>query len=564
MRGSLVYAIVLLGTQLPGSVRADGPTLTHLKPAGMQRGTTRTIECFGQFEWPLTISCPGATVKCLEEKGKLSVAVDASIASDRIWIRLHDAAGASDAIPLLVGELPSVDEVEPNNAPDEAQAIPQPSDSIVACTIDGVLEKNGDVDGYSVELAAGETLVAVAEANTSFGAPMDAILQVALPDGTVVDENHDFRGLDPGLAFKAKESGTYVVRIFAWPSQPNQQIRYHGAANFIYRLTLTTGPYITHALDQAAFGNGTANIRLAGWNLPVGAHAQAEPLSFLGQELEFGPNDSSLANSSIGFVRAPGIAGSARIRILEQAFSGSENSAAPNCTANSVRSGLLDKPNEEHVYFIELLKDQSVEIAVDAVNLYSELVPSVTLHDPTGKVVKETSERGAASDESFTYKAPTDGQYKLTVRDRFGLGGPRHFYRLSIAEPLAGFSLATISDRFVVTSEKALEIPITVTRKAAAQVAVVGQTVGDIHVSVEGLPDGTQIATAVSSEAGETSKKVTLTLTTDGRAFSGPIRIIGRSVGNSSEGSEISRAARTPARFGASFEQHWLTVVAKE
>src|SRR4029079_2714160 len=114
------------------------------------------------------------------------------------WLRAHNAEGASGLRPLFIGTLPEVMEKEPNDEPKTAQLLNQSS------VVNGKLSRSGDVDCFAVALKKGQTLVASLEANRTLRAPMDAILQLVSADGFVLDENNDFHGLDPQLAFTAQ------------------------------------------------------------------------------------------------------------------------------------------------------------------------------------------------------------------------------------------------------------------------------------------------------------------------------------------------------------------------
>src|SRR5262249_1144077 len=139
--------------------------------------------------------------------------------------------------------------------------------------VNGKREKPGDVDCFAVSLKKGQTLVASLEAHHTLRSPMDAILQVVSADGFVLDENHDFHGLDPQLAFTAPKDGTYVVRLFAFPANPDSAIRFFGSDACVYRLTLTTGPFADFAMPAA---DGT-DVR--GWNIPKAGMRVAVPLA---------------------------------------------------------------------------------------------------------------------------------------------------------------------------------------------------------------------------------------------------------------------------------------------
>src|SRR5262249_4814237 len=151
------------------------------------------------------------------------------------WLRASNDDGGSNLRPFFVGMIPEIAEKEPNDDFKKAQAIEVP-----AVTVNGRLGEPGDVDCVAMQVKKGETLVASVEANQPARSPMDAILQVVSVDGFVLDENHDYHGLDPQLAFTAPKEGTFVVRVFAFPSNPDSSIRFFGSEACVYRLTLAT------------------------------------------------------------------------------------------------------------------------------------------------------------------------------------------------------------------------------------------------------------------------------------------------------------------------------------
>jgi hypothetical protein len=149
---------------------AAAPILSHIFPAGGQRGAKVTVTCTGKFDWPVKVFAPGIEVATGSESSKVEIAVPANLAADRVWIRFYNAEGASAAVPFLIGQLPEVAEQEPNNTTGNAQAIADPN-----LTINGVLAA-ADVDGFAVPLQEGQTLVAALDAHTRLGSPLDAIL----------------------------------------------------------------------------------------------------------------------------------------------------------------------------------------------------------------------------------------------------------------------------------------------------------------------------------------------------------------------------------------------------
>ena len=72
--------------------------------------------------------------------------------------------------------------------------------------------------------------------------------------------------LDPRLTFKAPADGDYFVRIFAFPETPTSSVRYAGGSNYLYRLTLTTGPYVHHAVPLGIQKDQAGPVMLKGYH----------------------------------------------------------------------------------------------------------------------------------------------------------------------------------------------------------------------------------------------------------------------------------------------------------
>ena len=542
---------------------AAPPKLSYLFPAGGQRGAKTEVRCLGDFSWPIKVWAPGVNVEVQKKKGELTISVPADLHADRVWLRLHNEEGVSTSVPFLIGSLPETREQEPNDSPNAAQELadvaPPPGDS--QRTINGILEKNGDVDGFAVTLAAGQTLIASVDANTAFDSPMDSILQLCLPDGTLLAENHDSVGLDPRLAYTAQEMGTYIVRIFAFPAQPNQRIEFHGGSQYIYRLTLTTGPFISHCvpmavqrLDDGSFEPDTVEVR--GWNVPDGARL---PVRQLASSDDWTEHCEMQGGLKYGLIRAHGWAGSARVHLLPWPCSATDPSATETKPAPlaipSAAFGSIVRHNQKDHFQLSLRKGEPVELALDALSIRSSLVPFLRLLDHDGKVAAETSERGPIKDVTLQHTPKSDGNYRLEVSDRFQQSGPQHFYRLIARPRHTDFELTVDSESLTLSPDKPLDVTVNVTRTASKPTAL-----GEISIEAVDLPAGVTSTTVISKPEGDSSGKVTLQLTTTGEAASSSlIRIRGVSAET-----EATRHAFAPARFGTRFERIWLTNTASD
>ena len=552
------YVAFLLGFALcQPELSAEAPTLTSLTPPGGQRGTHVVVNCAGTFTWPPQVSAPGLTVTAAGDSGRLEVTIPADIATDRAWIRLYNTEGTSTTFPFLIGNLPELNEVEPNDKFREPQKVTAPT-----VTINGLL-KDVDVDCFAVELAANQTLVAAVDANTKLGSPMDSVLQIVSPEGIVLAENHDDPNLDPRLAFTPTKAGMYIVRIFAFPSTPGQAIRFNGSATHLYRLTLTTGPYVTHTVPLAAPNLNPTAVSVVGWNLPSETKLNILPYAAdrLNENIEFEPlNDlRRFTDARIGFVWEPRFAGHSRIRLepasIRNILVRPESKEPVAIELGTAITGCLKTRKQVDEYRLPLTKGQQVILSAETRSLGTPLDSVLKLVDPTGGVVAEADDVGAARDSVIAHTAAHDGEYRVTVRDRFQQGSDRYWYMLTVRLEEPDFELAAGTESISVTNGTPAEVTVKIQRRGTASEAV-----GPISIQSVNLPEGVSCVPVVSETTGPTASEVKLSLTSIGPGFSGPIRISGKATAPK----EMERFARTPARLDVSFETLWLTVIEKK
>lgn len=506
----LTLAALLVATP---PATAKPPELKHLLPTGAQRGQTVEVTAVGTFDpWPtkVWVQGRGVTVETGEEAGSLRVTVSADAPLGLAWIWLYNEEGASALRPFAIGSIPEVLEVEPNDDPAKPQMI-EPS----TVTINGRLEKSGDVDGYGVQLEAGQTLVASMVANNVFGSPMDGTLQVATGDGFVLAHVDDDQGFDPRLAFTAPESGTYIVRAFAFPATPNSSIRFAGGDDYVYRLTLTTGPFADHAHPMAVSIDEPGHIEVRGWNLP------AEGLSLPLASCQVADGVLNVEHASLAnLIPVPLVPHPA---IVEPATESEDHE--PLQGPFSV-SGHIDPPGDRDVVGFQARKGETWLLRVAARAIGSPLDPVLRVLDANGKVLKrEDDPDRARRDPETTFEVPEDGVYEIEITDLNDRGSPRHAYRVDLIVPEPNYRLTVKSDRFTMEPGKTLEVPITIDRRHGFDRPI------EILLEREGVPVGLQAPSVSSCPEDDSSKEVILRL--DGPEvgpWSGTFRIVGRSL----------------------------------
>jgi hypothetical protein len=506
-----------------------------LFPGGAQRGTTVEVTAGGSFErWPVQVraSSPGITAKAAKEKGKLTVTVAADVEPGSYWLWLYDEQGASIAHPLLIGNLPEVNEQEPNDDVRAAQSLP-----FSAVTVNGKLAKPGDVDCYALSLQKGQTLVAAFEGWATLRSPMDAVLQIVSADGFVLDQNNDFHGLDPFIAFPVPKGGRYVVRAFAFPAVPDSSIRFAGGESYIYRLTLTTGGYADHPWPLAVCRNRPDPVELVGWNIPPIARRLGLTANRISHHA--GVGHPAVANCvSVGIEPHPCVVkpdGSEPFR-LEPPITVSGRLARPRGVDEFIVAGKKSQP------LIFRAESQEYSLPISAV---------IQVADATSKQLARAEPLGLHSDTELSFTPPADGDFRLSVRDIYAGGGPRYVYRLRVAPPEPEFAVTVAADRFAVVAGQSLDVPAAVQRLNGFS--------GEIVWTVEDLPPGVE-ALVVS---GTDPAKVTVKFAAKPEATAaGPFRIVARS---KTGHAEIHAAtAPLPAPFDGApavrIEHLWLTV----
>jgi hypothetical protein len=487
------------------------PKLTSVFPAGVARGPSTVITITGEFpNWPVQVwdDRQGVTIEAQQDKGKLKVSVDRDLQPGVCWFRVYDKTGGSALRPLLFGTLGETLEKEPNDDPTKPQKLAG------STTINGRLEKRGDVDGYAISLRRGQTLIASMLAHRTLASPMDGVLQVCDARGFVLAQNDEGHGLDPQIVFKVPRDGDYLVRTFAFPVKPNSTIGFAGGADFVYRLTVTTGGFVDHTLPLAVERSTATPFKLFGWNLSP--KLAKHTISAFGYD-------------SVVFSH-PQLANTLRLPVYDSAPLVAREDSSPQkpqaVKLPAMISGRIESAGDVDVFRFPAVKGRKVSVRVESRRLGYPLDPALRVFDAAGKVVAEIDDSKDADDKDardarLQFSPAADGEYRVEVRDLHGHGGFRYVYRLTVEEPKPGFTLKLAAGQFVLTKDKPLEIPIAIERRNGFS--------GEITITALDLPDGVTVTATKSAAKGDTALAVKLKLTSDGRHASNPIQIRGAS-----------------------------------
>ena len=285
-----------------------------------------------------------------------------------------------------------------------------------------------------------------------------------------------------------------------------------GSPACVYRLLVTGSSFLDHVLPLAIQGGQTQQLQLRGWNLVRKEIDVTAPVSAIGRRFEW-PVDGLSHRLPASIIVSPDVA------IVEH--EPNDLAHASPITVPGVVSGEISPPRDIDAYQFQAKKGQRLRFEVSAREWGSPLDPVLRIYDAAGKLLKEADDDGKQSiDPEVEYTLPADGEFRVTVSDRFSHGGDRYAYLLSMTEAQPDFTLSVAADAFVLSAGKPLEIPVTIARSGFE---------GELVISAAGLPDGVTAEPVTSASKGDSSKTVKLVLKLAGETtFSGPIQIQSR------------------------------------
>ena len=186
------------------------PYLETIFPLGGQRGTDNTIAVTGAN---------------LETVNAIQVSIDAETSTGQQSLRVKTPSGlTSNPHPFSIGSLAETAESEPNDSADKANAVNTP------ITINGKIDKQGDVDRFSFEIKTPQFLVFEVEA-LRLSSQLDALLTLyGAENDQVLAVNDDARRSDARIEQNFTQAGKYSIAI--------RDLNNQGGGAYSYRLNI--------------------------------------------------------------------------------------------------------------------------------------------------------------------------------------------------------------------------------------------------------------------------------------------------------------------------------------
>jgi hypothetical protein len=465
----LVWGILLAAGAVAGA--ASAPAVNAVMPIALRQGQTIELSMAGQGLGGIT-SAPvadaqGVSVEVVKpgkpnpNEVRLKITAGADAAPGDRAMRLLGPEGVTRPIHVFVSQYPVIHEKEPNNSPEESQAIELPAALL------GRIDAPGDVDQFHFHAARGQKLIFDAHAARN-GSPLELVATIHSADGREMRTSLERRGGDPVLIFDVPEEGDYRLRL--------RDLQYRGGGDYEYRILAGAIPYLETLLPSSGEPGATIAARAIGYNL-----GGADKITI------------DLTHSAPGRieVRAKTPAGSSNAMPFEvtelpqivESESNNDIRTASAMTLPAEVSAHVDRPGDEDFFKFHLAYKQVVNLEVLAGRYGSPVTPLLQLRDSQGKVIE--SNDGTPEADARIVRELEAGDYCASVRDLSYAGGEGYWYRLK-AEPAMrvpqDFAVRFLPD--APRLHRGGNVPVW------CEVKRLNGFKGDVTITPEGLPSG--------------------------------------------------------------------------
>ena len=588
-----IVALVLFVTE--SHAQLPSTRLSAVFPPGAQVGTTVDVTLTSGLELEeiskLLFNHPGlvATPKTQDVGGKpvaianqFAVSVAADVPPGNYEIRTVGFYGISNPRTFVVGVKKELNETEPNNAREQAVRVE------VNQTVNARINGATDVDWYKFAGKAGQRVLIDCVAR-GIDSKLDAALEIYNTAGKRLDfARKNLVSQDALIDVTLPADADYLVKVY--------DFTYAGGEDYVYRLTISTGPYIDFVMPAAGLPGSNSQYTLFGRNLPGGQPAgivsHGHPLEklvvniplpaasdLLDPKLTLEPFSAGIdavpyaINSSTGPSNVVMIQFSGTAPVVET----EPNDKGPQAQKIVVPGeidGQFQARNDIDCFQFDAKAKESYWIEVVAHRAGAALDPVVVIDQvKTNDKGEETLTRISALDDDPTnplanlfdtlsddnvvkFVAPADGTFRITLRERYG--NSKHdlgVYRLIVRKETPDFRVVAVATALTPPGQRqATPCGITLRRGDNFPVQVVvfrrDGYAGPVTVTAEGLPPGVtcrDISVGVAPPSGV----LVFSSSEDAPAWAGTIRLVSKARIDDPTASEALTAAQATAKAAA-------------
>jgi hypothetical protein len=481
MRNLIPLAALALVTA-PAVAQTSYPMVTHVTPVAVQRGKTSEVTVEGQMNFAGAYKVlfegtgvsaevvPDATPPKPPLRGvKLRLTVAAGAAPGVREFRIATSHGISSVGQLLVVEDPVVQESGDNNTPANANPISPP------CVVCGRIEAAEDVDCFRFHAEAGQTFTfevhcaRLQDKIHDLQKHADPMLTLYGADGRELAANDDFYFADPLLTYTFAKAGDYVIQV--------RDSKYDGDPRWVYALSVTGRPYLSHVYPMAANPGQVVNVE------PVGSARLLKPRLTLAapatpgiHEVPFDIDGKKTNPTALIVSPLP--------QVLEQEPNDTPEQAQRIALPCGVNGRIGVRRDLDHFVFAAT-KGKAVRFEVKArrfgTALRSSLDSVLDVMTPKGQVLA-TNDDAVGKDAALVFTPPADGDYVVRLRDLNSKGGDTFVYYLECDWARPDFALRCDCDKAMIGPGSSTAWYVHVTRLNGFD--------GPVRIDVKGLPKG--------------------------------------------------------------------------
>lgn len=370
-------------------------------------------------------------------------------------IRVGNPSTLSNPLVFHVGPLPEFSEPASKTITEQRSTVartailraPTEAEPEMQITVPAVVNGQilpGDVDRYRFAARKGQRLVIAASARQLIPYLADAVpgwfqatLAVYNAKGVELAYADDYRfSPDPVVFFEVPADGQYVVEI--------KDAIYRGREDFVYRITIGELPWITSIFPLGGPAGQDTTVELRGWNLPLRTLTVNNRNRAPGiYPLMVG--DSPRQSNAVPFA----------VDTLPECLENEPNDSAERAqrlTLPIIVNGRSDSPGDVDVFAFEGRAGSTLVAEVMARRLDSPMDSILRLTDASGKELAtndDYEDKGAGlvthhADSYLSVTLPSDGVYRVVLRDAQGKGGTAYGYRLRLGPPRPDFALRVV------------------------------------------------------------------------------------------------------------------------
>ena len=260
---------LLLGGLQPAAADPPPPLLDTVFPAGGAVGQTVTVTIGGSNlvgVRALQCSAPGVRSEAAgPNRFRLTIPQGVLPGHYDLWAEAEN--GGSSVRSFLIGNRPETLETEPNDD------LASPAAASLNGVVHGRIEKPGDPDCYRFMAKRGQRVVVECWAER-IDSRLRAVLELYDSAGRRIAANRGYFGVDPLVDLLAPADGAYVVKV--------QDLTATGSPEHYYRLDIDAGPRVAFTVPSVIEQGKAGRVRLFGWNLratgqPGAANVRTHP-----------------------------------------------------------------------------------------------------------------------------------------------------------------------------------------------------------------------------------------------------------------------------------------------